>query len=75
MARQRVYIGADPSIDPAEPDPLQPLHSPAANSPSPDISHPTGILNCFGFSRDKRVDFEFSKTRFRSSKVDEDRKH
>ena len=34
IARQRVYIGTDPSIDPAEPDPLQPLHSPAAPSPS-----------------------------------------
>ena len=37
MARQRVYIGTDPSADPAEPGPLQPLHSPAAPNPRPSF--------------------------------------
>ena len=37
MARKRVYIGTDPSIDPAEPDPLQRLHSPAPLTPSPSF--------------------------------------
>ena len=37
MARQRVYIGTDPSTDPAEPGPLQPVHSPAAPNPRPSF--------------------------------------
>ena len=40
MARQRVYIGADPSAEPAGPGPLQPLHR--SSTPSPRPSFPWG---------------------------------